>query len=73
MPKLRTPEKDKHARIRLYGGNKSALIRNTCLSRTTLYRRIERPGSTTLDELADLVREQALTAEELYQLVTERG
>ena len=71
MPKLRTP--DETARRLLYGGNKTSLIRNTGISKGTLYNRIERPGKTTLDELAELVREQALTAEELYQLVTERG
>lgn len=71
MPKLRTP--DNTARKYLFSGNKSSLIRNTGISRATFYSREKRPGTVTLDELAALVREQELTKEELYLLVTERG
>ena len=71
MPRLRTP--DNTARRYLFAGNKSALIRNTGISRATFYSREKRPGTLTLDELAALVREQGLDAEELYKIITERG
>lgn len=71
MPKIRTP--DNTFRKYLFTGNRSDLIRNTGITRRRLYAIIADPGKTSADELAALVREQELTAEELYKVITERG
>lgn len=71
MPKIRTP--DNTARKYLFTGNRSDLIRNTGITRRRMYAIIADPGKATADELAALVREQELTAEELYKVITERG
>lgn len=71
MPKIRTP--DNTFRKYLLTGNRSDLIRNTGITRRRLYAIIADPGKTSADELAALVREQELTAEELYKVITERG
>lgn len=71
MPHIRTP--DNTARKYLFTGNRSDLIRNTGITRRRMYAIIADPGKATADELAALVREQELTAEELYKVITERG
>ena len=71
MPRLRTP--DNTARRYLFGKPVATIARLVGWSRNTCYRRKEKPGEITLDELADLVRANGLDAEELYKLVTMRG
>lgn len=71
MPKIRTP--DNTFRKYLFSGNRSDLIRNTGITRRRLYAIIAEPGKTSADELAALVREQGLNAEELFKIITERG
>lgn len=71
MPAIRTP--DNTFRKYLFSGNRSDLIRNTGITRRRLYAIIADPGKTSADELAALVREQGLDAEELYKIITERG
>lgn len=71
MPYIRTP--DNTFRKYLFSGNRSDLIRNTGITRRRLYAIIADPGKTSADELAALVREQGLTADELYKVITERG
>lgn len=71
MPKIRTP--DNTFRKYLFSGNRSDLIRNTGITRRRLYAIIADPGKTSADELAALVREQGLNAEELFKIITERG
>lgn len=71
MPYIRTP--DNTFRKYLFSGNRSDLIRNTGIKRRRLYAIIAEPGKTSADELAALVREQELTADELFKIITERG
>ena len=72
MPKVRTPED--HARQVLFNPNNTELaaLFGTRDS-TTVKRRRERPGTLRLDELAAIVKEDGITAEELYTIVLERG
>lgn len=71
MPRIRTP--DNTARRYLFGQSMTAISKAVGWSRDTAYRRREKPGNITLDELAVLVAANEVTQEELYKLVTERG
>ena len=71
MPRLRSP--DNTARRYLFRVSMAQIVRNTGICHGTAYNRRKHPGDITLDELAQLVRENELDAEELYKVVTERG
>lgn len=72
MPKVRTP--DDHARQIIFNhNNKELAAMFGTRDATTAKRRRERPGTLRLDELAAIVKEDGITAEELYMIVMERG
>lgn len=72
MAKIRTP--DDHARQVLFNhNNKELAALFGTKDSTTVRRRRERPGTLRLDELAAIVKEDGITAEELYMIVMERG
>lgn len=70
--KIRTP--DDHARQVLFNhNNKELAVLFGTKDSTTVRRRRERPGTLRLDELAAIVKEDGITAEELFAVVMERG
>ena len=71
MPKVNTP--DTEARRILFAGSDTYLAQITGTCRQTMARRREEPGTLRLDELAEIVKKEGITAAELYRLVRMRG
>ena len=71
MPKLRTP--DDHARQVLFNHTDTHLCGTLGVKNAAVARRRRNPGMLTLDEIAAIVKEDGITAEELYTIVLERG
>jgi len=70
MPRLKTP--DNTARAYLFRVPVARLARKVGWCKSTSFERKKQPGKITLDELAVLVRENEVTEDELYKLVTMR-
>lgn len=72
MPKIRTP--DDHARQILFNHSYKEMAEIIGASDPkTVARRRKDPGTLRLDELAAIVKEDGITAEEIYAVITERG
>ena len=72
MPKIRTP--DDHARQLLFNHTDKAVAKIVGIrDPKTVSRRRAHPGTLRLDELAAIVKEDGITAEEVYGLLMERG
>lgn len=72
MPKIRTP--DDHARQLLFNHtNKEIAALIGVVEAATVGRRRKNPGTLRLDELAAIVKEDGISAEEVYTLLMERG
>ena len=72
MPRIRTP--DDHARQVLFNHTDKAVAKIVGIrDPKTVSRRRAHPGTLRLDELAAIVKEDGITAEEVYGLLMERG
>ena len=72
MPKIRTP--DDHARQLLFNHTNKEIAALIGLKEpSTVGRRRKNPGTLRLDELAAIVKEDGISAEEVYGLLMERG
>ena len=67
----RTPD-DRARKMLFECANMTEMSKMTGITRKTLYSRKDRPGNITLDELSGIVKVRHLTAEQLFDLVSER-